>query len=71
VNRRDFITLFGDTAAAMPIAAHAQQPAIPIIGFLSGATFEMMRGYVAAFHSGLADAGFGAGFNRPSHSLGL
>jgi putative tryptophan/tyrosine transport system substrate-binding protein len=62
LRRRDFITLLGG-AAAMPIAAHAQQPAIPIIGFLSGATFEMMRGYVAAFHSGLADAGFYEGRN--------
>jgi putative ABC transport system substrate-binding protein len=63
LRRRDFITLLGQAAAVMPIAAHAQQPVMPIIGFLSGATFEMMRGYVAAFHRGLADAGFYEGRN--------
>jgi putative ABC transport system substrate-binding protein len=62
VKRRAFITLLG-SAAAWPIAAHAQQPAMPVIGYLSGATFETMREYVAAFHRGLADAGFAEGRN--------
>jgi putative tryptophan/tyrosine transport system substrate-binding protein len=50
--RRKFITLFGGAAATWPIAASAQQPTMPVIGFLSGATFETMREYVVAFHRG-------------------
>jgi putative ABC transport system substrate-binding protein len=62
VRRRHFITLLGG-AAAWPLAARAQQQAMPVIGYLGGATFEMMRGYVAAFHRGLADTGFAEGRN--------
>ena len=54
MKRRDFISLFGGVAAAWPLAAQAQQAAMPVIGYLSGATFETMREYVAAFHRGLA-----------------
>ena len=41
----------------------APQPAMPVIGYLSGATFETMRDYVAAFRRGLADEGFFEGRN--------
>ena len=63
MRRRDFITLIGSAAAAGPLAAHAQQPAMPVIGFLSGASFETMRDYVTIFKQGLADTGFAEGRN--------
>jgi len=62
MRRRAFIRLLGG-AAAWPLVAHAQQPAIPVIGVLSGAELETMRAYVAAFHRGLTDAGFAEGRN--------
>ena len=62
MKRREFITMLG-AAATLPLGARAQQPAMPVIGYLSGATFEIMREYVAAFHRGLADAGFAEGRN--------
>ena len=62
LKRREFIRLLGG-AAAWPITARAQQAAMPVIGYLSGATFETMRDYVAAFRRGLAEAGFIEGRN--------
>jgi hypothetical protein len=62
VRRREYISLLGG-AAAWPLAARAQQPAMPVVGFLSGATFETMREYVAAFKRGLAEVEFIEGRN--------
>jgi putative ABC transport system substrate-binding protein len=62
MRRREFITLVS-SAAAWPIVARAQQAATPVIGYLSGATFEMMHDYVAAFHRALAGEGFADGRN--------
>jgi ABC-type uncharacterized transport system substrate-binding protein len=62
MRRREFITLIGGAAAAWSLAARAQR-GFPVIGFLSGASFDTMRGYVAAFNRGLADAGFAEGRN--------
>src|SRR5262245_55535779 len=63
IRRRDFIALLGGAASSWPLGVRAQQPGMPVIGYLSGATFEMTREYVAAFHQGLADAGFAEGRN--------
>ena len=63
MNKREFLSLVGGAAAAWPMAARAQQAAMPVIGYLSGATFETMSDYVAAFRRGLADEGFFEGRN--------
>ena len=63
VRRREFITLLGGGTVAWPLAAGAQQPAMPVIGFLSGASLQTVRDYVAVFQQGLADAGFAEGRN--------
>jgi putative tryptophan/tyrosine transport system substrate-binding protein len=61
MRRRDFITLVGGTAAGWPLAAQAQQPALPVIGYLSGATPETMRDWVSVFRQSLAETGFTEG----------
>src|SRR5262249_56875355 len=58
MRRREFITLLGGAAAAWPCAVRAQQPAIPIVGWLSSGSAESSHDLQAAFHRGLQEMGW-------------
>jgi putative ABC transport system substrate-binding protein len=56
IKRRQFIAGLG-SAAAWPVVARAQHPAIPVIGFVHGGSAEALAHYVAAFRKGLGETG--------------
>jgi ABC-type uncharacterized transport system substrate-binding protein len=63
IGRREFITLLGGAAAAWPVAASAQQAAMPVVGYLSTRSAEDTPHLLAAFQTGLAQNGYIEGQN--------
>jgi ABC-type uncharacterized transport system substrate-binding protein len=63
IGRRELLAAFGGTTAAWPLAARAQQPAMPVIGYLDTASASTTAHLVAAFHEGLSAAGYNEGRN--------
>ena len=58
MKRREFIKLIGGTVAVWPLVARAQQPSIPVVGFLGATTPEATANQVEAFRRGLSETGF-------------
>jgi putative tryptophan/tyrosine transport system substrate-binding protein len=58
IKRREFITLLGGAAAAWSFTAHAQQPTIPVIGFLSSLSAPVTTKRISSFGEGLSELGY-------------
>ena len=58
IGRREFMTMLGGATAAWPLAARAQQPGMPVVGFVRDVTIDVSDDRVTAFRQGLNEAGF-------------
>jgi putative ABC transport system substrate-binding protein len=63
MRRRDFIAIVGGAAAVWPVATRAQQPGLPLVGFLGSETADLWESRVRAFRQGLSETGFYEGRN--------
>jgi putative tryptophan/tyrosine transport system substrate-binding protein len=63
MRRREFVTLLGGAATAWPLVARAQQPAVPVIGFLGAVSPTGFSDRLQVFHQGLRDTGYAEGAN--------
>jgi putative ABC transport system substrate-binding protein len=68
MRRRDYIALLGGAAAVLPLAARAQPPAMPVIGFMSARSPKGSTHLLAAFRQELAEGGF---VKRQNVAIGL